>query len=243
MRRLLPQPSDTVDLYEAYACPMGDDGFVRLNMISSIDGAITVGGKSGALGGPPDHKVFTTLRSWADVIFVGAGTVRAEQYGPAKLDADVQQRRRDRGQLPLPPIAVVTGSANFDFDAQFFRDANVKPLLVTSASRAPDIAALAGDAAEVITTGADAVDLRDAIAQLRDRGLGCVLAEGGPGLNSELTRDGLLDELCLTLSPRIVGGDGPRIIAGDQFKPPIEPTLVHLLQEDHFLFLRLALRA
>ena len=242
MRRLLPQPSETVDLYEAYACPMGDDSFVRLNMISSIDGAITVGGKSGALGGPPDHKVFMTLRSWADVIFVGAGTVRAEQYGPARLDADVQQRRRERGQLPLPPIAVVTGSANFDFDAPFFRDTTVKPLLVTSGSRAPGIAAQASDAADVIAAGTDAVDLRDAIAQLRARGLRCVLAEGGPGLNSELARDDLLDELCLTLSPRLVGGDGPRIIAGDQFMPPIEPALVHLLEEDRFLFMRLALR-
>jgi riboflavin biosynthesis pyrimidine reductase len=242
MQRLLPHHEETVDLVDAYAPPSLLVPLVRLNMISSLDGAISVGGRSAALGGPPDKKVFATLRSWADVILVGAGTVRAEQYGPARLDDHTHRARLERGQLAEPPIAVVSRAAKFDFTSPFFTDAMAKPIIITTEARAAEIGPHIGDAATVIGAGTDDVDLADAIAQLRERQLRCVLAEGGPGLNSDLARAGVLDELCLTLSPRIVGGDGPRIIAGPPLVPPLEPALLHLLEEDGFLFMRMALR-
>src|SRR5690348_7253977 len=109
MRRVLPEPGE-VDLVDAYQPrPPHADGamFVRVNMISSLDGAISVEGRSGALGGPPDKQVFGVLRSWADGIVVGAGTMRAESYGPVLMDDAVQRMRCARGQAPVPSIAVV----------------------------------------------------------------------------------------------------------------------------------------
>jgi riboflavin biosynthesis pyrimidine reductase len=242
MRRLLPDATDDVDVLAAYEPPPG--GCVRLNMITSLDGAISVHGRSGALGGAPDHQVFAVLREWADVIVVGAGTVRSEHYGPASVDADAQRRRVARGQLAQPPIAVVSGAGDFDYSWPFFTEVapESRPIVVTTYDNLDSVTGVAGTHADVVAAGDGRVDVQRAIEQLRARGYAQVLCEGGPGLNGDLARAGVLDELCLTLSPRIVGGDGPRIIAGDAFDPPIEPRLVHLLEEDGFEFLRLALR-
>jgi riboflavin biosynthesis pyrimidine reductase len=239
MRRLLPDLAETVDVLAAYEPP--PRASVRLNMISSLDGAISVNGRSGALGGTADHQVFAALREWADVILVGAGTVRSEAYGPARVGPDAQRRRVERGQREQPPIAVVSGQGDFDYSSPFFADAQSRPIIVTTSDHLDSVAQRAGDHADLVAAGTGRVDAEEAIAQLRARGFGHVLCEGGPGLNSDLARCGVLDELCLTLSPRVVGGDGPRIIAGAAFDPPIEPRLLHLLEEDGFQFLRFAL--
>lgn len=245
MRRLVPNPSDRVDLVEAYAPPptAPDRPFVRCNMISSVDGAIAVEGRSGMLGGPADRRVFATLRSLADVILVGAGTVRAEGYGPARLDDDVRAAREQRGQAPLPPIAVVTSSAHLDWSAPFFTAAGARPLVLTSAEGAERAGDRARTVAEVVVAGQDGVDLPTAIGALHARGLRHVLGEGGPALNAELAQAGLLDELCLTMAPRLVGGAGPRVLAGEELRPPVDLEVVQLLEEDGFLFYRLRLPA
>jgi riboflavin biosynthesis pyrimidine reductase len=242
VRRLLPDCTDSVDLVDAYAPPKREQVFVRLNMISSIDGAISVDGRSGALGGEPDRRVFATLRAWADVVLVGAGTVRAENYGPVRFDEEVRQARVARGQRPVPPIAVVSRAATFDDTTPFFTEAVVPPIVVTTEANAKRVEREAAGRAEAIGAGTDEVDLARAIAQLSARGFHSVLAEGGPRLNGDLARAGLLDELCLTLSPRIVGGDGPRILAVPPLDPPYEPGFVHLLEDEAFLFFRLSLR-
>jgi riboflavin biosynthesis pyrimidine reductase len=211
-------------------------------MISSLDGAISVNGTSGALGGPADKRVFATLRSWADVIVVGSGTVRAEHYGPARLDDATQRVRVARGQSAVPPIAVVSRAADFDYTAPFFADAVAQPVVLTTEAHADDVGRRAGDAAQVVVAGKRTVDLAAGIAHFAANGWPNVLCEGGPGLNGDLAREDVLDELCLTVSPRIVGGDGPRIIAGPPLVPAFEPMLVHLLEEDGFQFLRLSLR-
>ena len=243
MRRLVPHPSDHVDLVEAYAPPgtAPDRSFVRCNMISSIDGAIAVEGRSGMLGGPADRRVFSTLRSLADVILVGAGTVRAEGYGPARLGDELRAARERRGQAALPPIAVVTSSANLDWSAPFFADAGARPLVLTSAEGAERAGDRARHVADVVVTGREGVDLPAAIGTLHARGLRHVLVEGGPALNAELAQAGLLDELCLTMAPRLVGGAGPRVLAGEELRPPVDLEVVQLLEEDGFLFYRLSL--
>jgi riboflavin biosynthesis pyrimidine reductase len=249
MRRVLPHPSgssETVELLTAYALPEPradrELPFVRVNMISSIDGAISIGGRSGALGGAGDRAVFMAVRTLADMIVVGAGTIRAEGYGPARLDDAAQAFRTQRGATLQPAIAAVTGAARFDYSTPFFTDAEVKPLIITTSARADSAQDEAGDLADVIGAGADAVDLRSALVALAQRGATNVLVEGGPGLNGDLARAGLVDELCLTLSPRIVGGDGPRLMAGPTLMPPLNAHVMHLLEEDGFLFARLALR-
>jgi riboflavin biosynthesis pyrimidine reductase len=243
MRRLFPNPSPDVDLADAYAPDLtARTPFVRLNMISSLDGAISVNGRSGALGGPADRRVFTMLRGHADVILVGAGTVRSEGYGKARLDDDLQSARVARGQAPLPPIAVVSGSLQLDWSSPFFTDAGPRPLILTSEAGAPRAPTAVTDVADVVAVGEQHVDLEHAIAVLDDRGARTVLVEGGPGVNGDLARAKLIDELCLTVSPRIVGGQGPRIMAGAAFGPPYEPVVRHLLEDDGFLFLRMSLR-
>jgi riboflavin biosynthesis pyrimidine reductase len=242
MKTLLPQQAEVVDLVEAYAIPSGTGRrpFVRCNMISTLDGAITINGRSGLLGGPADRSVFQVLRSLADIILVGAGTARAEGYGPVTLDEQLRARRAARGQSDVPPIAVVTGSGNLDWSAPLFTEAEARPVVVTT--RASDAGARrrAEAVADVLIAGEDRVDPADALHQLSLAGYRSVLLEGGPGLNADVVHAGLLDELCLTLSPRLVAGDGTRVLAGPELMPPLQLRLAHLLEQDGFLFARLA---
>lgn len=243
MRALLPAPADDVDLVEAYAVP--DDGarsrpFVRCNMISTLDGAVSVRGRSGALGGPADRRVFQALRSLADVVVVGAGTARAEGYGPVRLDAGLRRRRAERGQGPVPPLAVVTGSGNLDWASPFFTDAEERPLVFASADGAASARERGSAVADVIEAGDGRVDPRRVVEHLHGAGHRSVLLEGGPGLNADFMAAGLVDELCLTLAPRLVAGSGPRLLAGRELAQPLDLAPVHLLEEDAFLFYRLA---
>jgi riboflavin biosynthesis pyrimidine reductase len=246
MRALLPEPFDTVDLEAAYSVPVelpADRPFVRINMISSLDGAIAVAGRSGLLGGPADHAVFHVLRSLADVILVGAGTVRAEGYGPARIDPERRPHRRARGQPEVPPIAVVTRSCNLDLTAPFFTEAEVRPILLTTVDADDSACARAAERADVVLVGTGGVDVTAALAALAERGARHVLVEGGPGLNAQIVSAGLMDELCLTLSPRLVAGDGPRIFAGPELPEPLDVEPLHVLEEDGFFFLRLRPRS
>jgi riboflavin biosynthesis pyrimidine reductase len=243
MRRLLPEPGDVddVELSGMYAPPVQlpvGRPFVRVNMISSIDGAVSVDGRSGPLGGVGDRRVFSVLRSWAEVIVVGAGTMRAEQYGPVRFDDAVQTARRARGQAPVPPIAVVSRSANFEYGTPFFTDAAVKPIIVTTDERGAELAGDAETRAEVIGAGSGDVDLAAAMQALFARGYATALVEGGPTLNGDLAAAHVIDELCLTISPRIVMGTGARVLAGEVMSPPIPTETVHLLEDGGFLFAR-----
>jgi riboflavin biosynthesis pyrimidine reductase len=242
MRALLPQPVGVVDLVEAYEVPSGggDRPFVRCNMISTLDGAITIEGRSGLLGGPADRNVFQVLRSVADIILVGAGTARAEGYGPVMLDDQLRAQRAARGQSDVPPIAVVTGTGNLDWSAPFFTEADARPVVVTTSACDTGARRRAEAVADVLIAGEERVDPAEALHQLSLAGYRSVLLEGGPGLNADVVHAGLLDELCLTLSPRLVAGDGTRVLAGPELMPPLQLRFVHLLEQDGFLFARLA---
>jgi riboflavin biosynthesis pyrimidine reductase len=244
VRALLPQPVENVDVVEAYAVPEGtpaDRSFVRCNMISSYDGAIAVEGRSGMLGGPADRQVFQALRSLADVVVVGAGTARTEGYGPVRLDDGLSERRQDRGQSPVPPIAVVTRSGNLDWSSPFFTEAAARPIVVTSRGVDEGVVERGGQVAQFLMAGDDEVDPALALDHLYQDGFRSVLLEGGPGLNEDFLESGRLDELCLTFSPRLVGGTGPRVFAGPELTHPVETDVVQLLEEDGFLFFRLRL--
>ena len=240
MRALLPTPADDVDLLGAYAPPTGRR-FVRCNMISSVDGAIAVRGRSGMLGGPADRRVFEVLRSLADVILVGAATARAEMYGPARLSEPHRDARERRGQAPVPPIAVVTRSAQLDWSSPLFVSAEVRPVLLTTTDADRGALDRARSVADVVQAGDDHVDLGQALGALEQRGYANVLVEGGPGINAQLVREQLLDELCLTVAPRLVAGMGPRVLAGDELPVPLPLRRLHLLEEDGFFFSRFAI--
>jgi riboflavin biosynthesis pyrimidine reductase len=223
MRQLLPTPVDPVDPMAVYGdLPVAPGRpAVRLNMIASVDGATTLAGVSGGLGGPADHTLFAVLRSLAEVVLVAAGTVRAERYGPSST-----------------PVAVVSRSLRLDWDAPFFTAPLARPIVVTVAQAPADRLAQAAALADVVVAGDRDVDLAAALAAFADRGWRAVLAEGGPTLNGQLAQAGLLDELCLTLSPRLAGGDAKRILDGPSLRAAAGLRLCSVCEQDEFLFLR-----
>ncbi|HWW54567.1 MAG TPA: pyrimidine reductase family protein [Acidimicrobiales bacterium] len=211
---------------------------VRANMIASLDGAASSGGLSGALGGPPDKVVFHALRALADVILIGAGTMRAEKYRPARLDDETRRRRASRGLSPVPPIAVLTTSCRFDWTLPFFSEAEARPVVITAQAAAPSDRAAASRVADVLVAGETSVDLTRALGALGEMGFTNVLTEGGPMILGQLVAAGLLDELCLTLSPSLIGGDADRIVGHAVLREVIRGELGHVLEADGFLFLR-----
>jgi riboflavin biosynthesis pyrimidine reductase len=191
--------------------------WVRGNMITSLDGGATDDGKSSGLAGPGDRELFTLMREAADVILVGAGTVRTENYSGAQFSVAQRQRRHNRGQAEVPPIAVVTRSGQLDHDAKVFTRTETPPLILTSTNAAADTRRRLGAVAEVVDASGgdqDAVDDAAVVSALADRKLFRVLTEGGPALLGSLIESGLLDELCLSIAPIVVGGAARRIVGG-----------------------------
>jgi riboflavin biosynthesis pyrimidine reductase len=230
VRRLLPDPAEDVELGTVYdAAERAPDGdgrpWLLANMVSSADGAATLTGRSGGLSSPADRDLFHRLRGLADVILVGASTVRAEGYGPA------------RGDDPAP-IAVVSGSLALDWGSRFFTEAQAKPYVVTTARAEPERVAEAERVAHVVVAGEDRVEPRAVLEVFARRGHRVVLCEGGPSLLTEIARADCLDELCRTVSPLLAGGESPRILSGPLPNAPVDLRLASVLEEDGVLFLR-----
>jgi riboflavin biosynthesis pyrimidine reductase len=239
MRLLFPDPGD-VDPVDAYGrlSRVGTRPRVRLNMIASVDGGASFKGRSGELGGPADKALFATLRSLGDVILVGAATMRTEGYGPVRLDETARARRRRWGLASVPPIAVLTRTCRLDWNSRFFTDAEQRPIVVTVSSAAGTDRYRAAEVADLIVAGEDRVDLAIAVSALGELGYDNVLAEGGPGIAAELATANLLDELCLTVSPLLVGGDARRILDGEPLEVPTRLRLCDVFEADGYLFLR-----
>lgn len=229
---------DVDDLPELYAYPEARPGgstpWVRANFITSVDGGATVAGRSGGLAGPADRALFGLLRALADIVVVGAGTIRVENYGGVRLSAGQRQQRLLRGQAEVPQLAVVTNSGRLDRNLPVFTRTEVPPLILTSAAAAEAARRrLTGIADVVDCSGEDRerVDETAVLAALTAEGRHRVLTEGGPTLLSSLIARDLLDELCLTVAPLIVGGQARRIASGpEQVRTPMR--CAHLLSDD-----------
>jgi len=198
MRRLLPEPADDITVDQAYASALGlraDRPWVGLCMVASIDGSTVVAGNSAGLSSPTDSAVLSRLRALADVIVVGAGTVRDEGYGPP----------RKAGQR----IGVVTRSGRVDLSQPLFTSG--AGFLITA-----DDSTFDTNGVETIRAGTGAVDFATALARLRVLVPACevVQAEGGAVLNGALLDADVIDEINLTTSPAAVGGSGPRLASG-----------------------------
>ena len=231
-----------IDFYDQVRTPHVDRPWLLLNMITSIDGSTHISGTSGGLGGPADQKVLSTLRSFADVILVGSGTVHAENYRtPYVPDGESGKRRIERGQDQTPRLAVISGSGNLDPEIPMFDQEGLngeKPLIYTSENGNKNLPESFEEKAEVVTLGVGSVDLSFVLTDLFRRGAKIVLAEGGPSLNYQLVETQLVDELCLTISPLLVGGESSGIINGPLFSHPHQFQLNDLAIEDKFLFCR-----
>jgi riboflavin biosynthesis pyrimidine reductase len=229
-----PWPSSAAGLVAHY--PRNPQPTLRVNFIASLDGAVTVDGLSGGLHGPGDKEIFDSLRMVCDALIVAAGTVRAEKYDALRLTPEARAWRRANGLAEFPLMVIVSRSLDLDPGQLIFSDAPVRPLVVTT-TRAP--AGRVAAVADVIAAGDDEVDLPAAVAQLHARGATQLLCEGGPRLFGAMIAADLVDELCLSVSPLLVGGGPGRISAGTP-TPPRRMSLRHILSVEDMLFLRYA---
>jgi riboflavin biosynthesis pyrimidine reductase len=238
MRALLPEPAEDVDVHAYYARDWIERGGLRVDFVSSVDGAATAGGVSRGLQTPGDNRVFAAMRDLADVVLVGAGTARAEGYSAIRLSDRRRDWRSDAGLDVELPTAVVTRSVALRPDSSLFAGP-VRTIVITCAAADATRRAALETVADVVVVGDDDVDLAAARAALEARGLRRILSEGGPTLFADLCAAGVADELCLTVSPLVVGPGPARIVASRAWDaPPADAHLVHLLEEDGALFLR-----
>lgn len=245
MRQLFPEPIEDADveaLYEADDRPRpAGRPWVLCDFISSADGASELDGRSGGLGDENDRLVFRTLRGVADVVLVGAGTVRAESYGPPRLPEATRARREARGQAPLPRLAIVSGSLRLDLASPLFTETDEPPLVVTSPAASAARRAEVADRADLVLAGqGDSVDLEVALSTLAELGADVVLCEGGPALAGQLLDADLIDEWCLSLAPLLVGGPGARPLRGPEPGSAHPLPLRRVLESSGYLFLRYA---
>jgi riboflavin biosynthesis pyrimidine reductase len=260
MRRLFPAPAPVTDqraaahdahdahdrtwsldeLAEAYAYPEQDQPWLRANMVSTLDGAAQHDGRSEPISSDTDMRIFGTLRGLADVIVVGAQTVRQEGYRPARARDAFAGRREAAGQGPAAVIAVVSASLQLDFTLPLFVEPLVPTLVLTGAAAPHDRVRTAEKAgAEVIVAGdGPGVEPARAVRALAARGLVRMLTEGGPRLLGQFVAAGVLDELCLTVSPLLTAGDAQRIAGGPGPDLPERFALASVLEEAGFLFTR-----
>lgn len=210
---------------------------VRVNFVTSVDGAVELDGFSEGLSGAPDKRIFGLLRMLCDGLLVGAGTLRHEGYHAVRLNEERRAWRREHGLAEYPTLVVVSGSLDLNPGQAAFADAPVRPIVLTHGRAPADRRDLLSGVAEVLTAGDDAVDLAEALARLRERGLDHVLSEGGPHLFGSLTAADLVDEVCLTVSPLLTGPGAGRITAGPP-GPPRGMALRHALEAEGSLFLR-----
>lgn len=227
-------------LAAAYAYPDTAGPWLRANMVCALDGAAHHGGRSQPLSSAADMRIFGVLRGLADVVVVGAETVRQEGYRPARARDAFAARRAAAGQGPAPAIAVVSAGLRLDFALPLFTAPEVPTLVLTGAGAPADrVRAARAAGVEVVVAGEGGlVDLARVPAVLAARGLRRQLTEGGPRLLSQLTAAGALDELCLAVAPRVALGAAPRVMSGPETDVPAEFVLESVLEEDGFLFTR-----
>ena len=203
-------PGNTPD-YAALEFPEApaDRPYVIVNMVASVDGKTVIEGSERGLGSAADRRLLRELRVHADIVLTGAGTLRASGHSPRLNDEALEALRVSRGKPRLPIAATLSHSGDLPLDNRFFSDSDFEAVLYLSdgapADRAAALAA-AGRPVQRVPSGGEAPSM---LAHMREA-LGCrlLLLEGGPTLNGEFFRRGLVDELFLTVGPLVVGGDG-----------------------------------
>ncbi len=239
MRRLLPDPGSTtveqqLDGYRPWEEAHGERPQVALNFAATVDGRATIAGVSGPIGSATDTAMLVGLRTRFDAVMIGAGTMRAERYGRPVADPG-QRERRERLGLPHDPLMViVSGRLDLPWDAPLFSEGGGRVLVFTASEAEPPPTATPLQ----IARHEGFVDLGEALRQLRqEHGVRALLCEGGPGLHGELEGGGMVDDLFLTIAPKLAGGGAPRILEGDL--PGIANLeLSWLLEQDGELFAR-----
>jgi riboflavin-specific deaminase-like protein len=234
VRRLLPEPGPTsveqqLDGLDLANQAHDDRPYVITNFAITLDGQATIHGRSGPIGSDTDTRMLVGLRTKADAVMIGAGTLRVERYG--RLVSDPEQRAlRERDPLAV----VVSGRLDIPWDAPLFTEGAGQVVIFTaSETEAPETRTPVG-----IVRHQGRVDLAAALADLRtERRIRALLCEGGPTVHAQLIDAGLVDELFVTHAPKLAGGEGPGLFVGlPELERPLE--LTWLLEEDGELFAR-----
>ncbi|MGH2982286.1 MAG: dihydrofolate reductase family protein [Solirubrobacterales bacterium] len=240
MQRLEPDPGPTtveqqlsgLDLVDlAYE----DRPYTVVNFAVTLDGRAAVEGRSGPIGSATDTEMLQLLRTRADAVMIGAGTMRAERYGRIVSDPSLRARRERNGLAHDPLAVIVSGRLDLPWEASLFTDGGGRIVVFTTAAAEPPPTETP---LQVVPHDGPAVDLVEAMRYLRqDRGIRGLLCEGGPGLHSELQALGLVDELFVTVAAKLTGGSEPRMIEGE-LPQQIGWELAWLLEHEGELFAR-----
>jgi len=211
-----------------------DRPYLGLNMVSSLDGKATLDWRTKGLSSDVDRRLFHHLRTQADAVMVGAGTARAERYGRITKNDELRQKRVNEGLVPDALAVVVSGRLDLPPDLPLLNEPDQRVVIATGSDQ--ELPGLKGDV-EYARLGDDLPRL---MSYLKERhGVRSVLCEGGPTLNSYLFAADLVDELLLTLNPKVVGGASAlTIVAGRERVEPLEPGLVSVAEADGELYTR-----
>ena len=243
-RRLLPEPGSlpdgaavVEDLRFAELAP-DDRPYLVLNMVTTADGRVTIGGRSGPIGNKADQDLFHALRTRVDAVMVGAGTLRAENYGRLVRKPERREARARAGLAPDPLAVVVSGRLDLPEDLPLFHEPDQQVLIATFSEHE-----VKGDGdIQYLRFDGHSVDIPLLLRALRERGVRSVLCEGGPTLNAELLRADGVDEIFHCLAPKLAGEpDAPTMVSG-VLHETVEMELLGLLENDAHLFARFRLK-
>ena len=235
MRRL--ETGEQIDILEmlfAEKRTSTDQPWVMLNMVSSVDGATALRGGATSLNDADDRALFLGLRAVADVVLVGAQTVRAENIGPVRMSQGMKSHREAAGLIGEPRLAILTRSLNLDTDHPVFADPSRRPMVVTEQGADTVRLEMMDQVADlVVAPRLDGPGIINALGSVD-----VILCEGGPTVNSQLISANVVDEINLTISPLFAMGRSKRIAVGEELDPAIELKLDRTLVGDRSLFLR-----
>jgi riboflavin-specific deaminase-like protein len=238
MRRLIPDPgpttvSDQLETYRPWEEPREERPLVAMNFVATADGRATIEGRSGPIGSDTDTAMLVGLRNRCDALMVGAGTMRVEQYGRLVTKDETRERRESIGLPPEPLMVLVSGRLDLPWEAPLFTEGGEVLIFTASEAEPPRT-----ESSVEVVRHEGAVDLTEAVRYLRrERGIRALLSEGGPHLHAQMQADGLVDDLFLTIAPKLSGGEAPRITEGSLPRVS-ELELAWLLEEDGELFAR-----
>ncbi len=216
MQVLVPEPGETtveaqLETYRPFEHPHDDRPLVAVNFAATVDGRAAIEGRSGPIGSATDTEMLQHLRTRFDAVMIGAGTMRVERYGRIVSDPGLRALRERSGLSPDPLAVLVSGRLDLPWDAALFTDGGGEILVFTaSEAEPPKVRTPLG-----VVRHQDFVDPVEMMSFLRrERGVRALLCEGGPGLHGELQAAGLIDEVFLTIAPKLSGGEAPRILEG-----------------------------
>jgi 2,5-diamino-6-(ribosylamino)-4(3H)-pyrimidinone 5'-phosphate reductase len=201
--------------------------YLALNMVATVDGRAALNGSAVGIGSALDKRLMRELRAEADVVLHGAGTVRADPLS-ARVPHELVEQRVARGLTPQPLGAIITRSGNLPSKHPYYESSTV--IYVIGERTVPVV--------EPLVSVCHVSTVLDAVRDLGRRGVRRILCEGGPTLNAALFEAGLVDDIYLTIAPKLIGGDDPlTIVKGGRFGT-IPLTLQSLIEIEGELFLR-----